>query len=80
MKGEGGSDRFRIFLGGDLGKKGWGHYLRVGLIPWRTLCLLEKIVKLKKLLRIAFTPDFENLDRFTYETGKKKDVKVAIKV
>lgn len=42
--------------------------------------LLEEIVKLKKLLRIAFTLDLENLDGFTYETGKNKDVKVVVKV
>ena len=33
---KGGSDKFRIFWRG-LGKKGWGRYFRVGLIPWRTL-------------------------------------------
>ena len=35
------SDRFSFFFffggGGGLGKKGWGQYFRVGLIPWRIL-------------------------------------------
>ena len=37
---EGCSDRFIIF-GVGLGKKGWGQYLRVGLIPWRTLWIAK---------------------------------------
>ena len=37
---KGKSDRFRIF-GGDLGKKGGGQYFRVGLLPWRTLCMIR---------------------------------------
>ena len=37
-----GSDRFRFFLGrGGLCKKGWGQYFRVGLIPWRTLQIVD---------------------------------------
>ena len=37
-EGEGGSDRFRFFLGGGgVGKKGWYQFFRVELIPWRTL-------------------------------------------
>ena len=37
-----GSDRFRnfFFLGGGLGKKGWGQNFRVRLIPWGTLCTM----------------------------------------
>ena len=35
-EGGGGFYRFRIVFR-RLGKKGWGQYFRVGLIPWRTL-------------------------------------------
>ena len=45
----------------------------------RIIDLVEVIVKLKKLLRIPFTLDIENLDRFTYETGKKKMLKLLSK-
>ena len=38
-----GSDRSRIFLAG-LGKKGWGQYFRLGLIPWRTLLVRSTVI------------------------------------
>ena len=37
-KGGGALTDLDFFWGGDLGKKGWGQYFRVGLIPWKTLC------------------------------------------
>ena len=36
---KGRSDRFKTFLRGGLRKKGWGQDFRVGLIPWRTVCI-----------------------------------------
>ena len=41
--GGGGLEDLQFFLWGEGGatKKGWGQYSRVGLIPWRTLCLIS---------------------------------------
>ena len=41
--GGGGLEDLQFFLWGERGatKKGWGQYSRVGLIPWRTLCLIS---------------------------------------
>ena len=51
--GGGGSDRFRIFSGvGGLGKKGWGQYFRVGLIPWRTLFWSDLLTILSQYINI----------------------------
>ena len=44
VRGRWRSGRFTIFFvggGGGATKKGWGQYSRVGLIPWRTLCLIS---------------------------------------
>ena len=38
-----GFDRSRIFLVG-LGKKGWGQYLMLELIPWRTLLVRSPVI------------------------------------
>ena len=46
--GEGGGS-LQIFFWwgqGELGKKGWGQYFRVGLIPWSTLCSTSTFIQI----------------------------------
>ena len=74
-----GSDRFRIFFfffggGGEgLGKKGWGQYFMVRLIPWRTLCktdLVSLAVNLQDEMETIKSNLKQNVNNLTEEVQK----------
>ena len=55
---KGGSLADLALFWGRLGKKGWGQYVRVGLIPWRMLMDFQKVIyhkNIKKYNNIHFT-------------------------
>ena len=67
------SDRFITFLGG-LGKKGWGQYFRVGVIPWRTLWGSKTNSKIVVIIHININLNLERVEKLVKKSMNRPQI------